>query len=339
MRTFLKGFGNSAEDLARLEELSNTLEAQKTSLEQLTGGTAETIAQLQQFAAIAERLASTERRLSAVESMATQLDLAEGKLAGLASSQLRLEARLAESSSAIDRLRDEVAALGETAATASATAASVTERINESAARLDDLANAAGRIGEDSEAVAALREQVAAQDRRVDAVEQQTAKAADRLETFADLRPALDGAAEDLAAATAAGEANRAELEALRQELKELKAARQQQQAAAEDPAQRTMLEGRDRQISLLERRLAHADSLLADLRTSLQALVAQKVQVDHLLERASAIPMETRRVEALLDALRDERRASDRLCLALSELRHKQGQPAADPDPAATVG
>ena len=43
MRTFLKNFGSgSPEDLARLEELSLTLEAQKQNLEHLVSGTAAT---------------------------------------------------------------------------------------------------------------------------------------------------------------------------------------------------------------------------------------------------------------------------------------------------------
>ncbi len=83
-------------------------------------------------------------------------------------------------------------------------------------------------------------------------------------------------------------------------------------------------LEDRRRQLDRTEERLAHADLLATDVRESLETLVAQKAQVDHFLGMASALTLETKRVEGLLEALRDERRLSDRVQSSLAGLRRQ---------------
>ncbi len=83
-------------------------------------------------------------------------------------------------------------------------------------------------------------------------------------------------------------------------------------------------LEERRRQLDRTEERLAHADLLATDVRSSLEILLAQKAQVDHFLEMATALQLETRRVESLMEALRDERRMSDRVQASLVGLRRQ---------------
>ncbi|HXW97270.1 MAG TPA: hypothetical protein VEI47_06755 [Gemmatimonadales bacterium] len=83
-------------------------------------------------------------------------------------------------------------------------------------------------------------------------------------------------------------------------------------------------LEERRRQLDRTEERLAHADTLLADVRMALETLLSQKAQVDHFLEKATALSLEARRVEGLLDTLREERRITDRIQNSLAELRRQ---------------
>ncbi len=83
-------------------------------------------------------------------------------------------------------------------------------------------------------------------------------------------------------------------------------------------------LDERRRQLDRTEERLAHADVLASDVRSSLETLIAQKAQVDHFLETATSLGLETRRVEGLLEALRDERRLSDRVQSSLAGLRRQ---------------
>jgi chromosome segregation ATPase len=80
----------------------------------------------------------------------------------------------------------------------------------------------------------------------------------------------------------------------------------------------------RRRQLGRAEERLAQADTLLADVRGVLEVLLAQKAQVDHFLEQASALGVEAKHAEATLAALREERRVSDRVRSALAELKRK---------------
>jgi chromosome segregation ATPase len=95
------------------------------------------------------------------------------------------------------------------------------------------------------------------------------------------------------------------------------------------------VLEERRRQLDRTEERLAHADTLMSDVRVALETLLSQKAQVDHFLEKATALSLETRRVEGLLETLREERRITDRIQMSLSDLRRQdevsaRGTPAA---------
>jgi chromosome segregation ATPase len=85
-------------------------------------------------------------------------------------------------------------------------------------------------------------------------------------------------------------------------------------------------LEERRRQVDRVEERLSQATVLGAEVRASLETLLAQKAQVDHFLEKAMSLGLEARQAEGLLQALRDERRLSDRVRGALAEL-HRQSE------------
>jgi len=87
------------------------------------------------------------------------------------------------------------------------------------------------------------------------------------------------------------------------------------------DSALRT-LDTRKRQLEQAEERLAYADVMLGDVRSSLEALLSQKAQIDYVLEKAAALSLQARQAEALIDTLREERRLTDRVHSAISELR-----------------
>lgn len=80
----------------------------------------------------------------------------------------------------------------------------------------------------------------------------------------------------------------------------------------------------RRRQLGRAEERLSRADTLLADVRGALEVLLAQKAQVDFFLEQASSLGVEAKHAEATLQALREERRLSDRIRGSLSELQRR---------------
>ncbi len=80
----------------------------------------------------------------------------------------------------------------------------------------------------------------------------------------------------------------------------------------------------RRRQLGRAEERLSQADTLLADVRGALEVLLAQKAQVDFFLEQASSLGVEAKHAEATLQALREERRLSDRIRSSLSDLQRR---------------
>jgi len=90
-------------------------------------------------------------------------------------------------------------------------------------------------------------------------------------------------------------------------------------------------LADRRRQLGRAEERLSQADTLLADVRGALEVLLAQKAQVDFFLEQASALGVEAKHAEATLQALRDERRLSDRIRGSLADLQRRDE--AAEPE------
>jgi len=81
-------------------------------------------------------------------------------------------------------------------------------------------------------------------------------------------------------------------------------------------------LEERRRQVTQAEERLAYAEAVLGDLQAAVESLVVQKAEVDYILEKTATLAFESRQAEALIDTLREERRVSDRVRGALSELR-----------------
>jgi DNA repair exonuclease SbcCD ATPase subunit len=87
------------------------------------------------------------------------------------------------------------------------------------------------------------------------------------------------------------------------------------------DNALRT-LDNRKRQLEQAEERLAYTDVMLTDVRSSLEALLSQKAQIDFVLEKAAALALQARQAEALIETLREERRLTDRVHSAISELR-----------------
>jgi chromosome segregation ATPase len=89
------------------------------------------------------------------------------------------------------------------------------------------------------------------------------------------------------------------------------------------DGVMKTLVDRR-RQLDRAEERLAHADTLMTDLRGALEILLSQKSQVDYFLEQANSLSLEAKQAESLLTTLREERRMADRIRGALSELKRQ---------------
>ncbi|MBX6330414.1 MAG: hypothetical protein IRY91_01065, partial [Gemmatimonadaceae bacterium] len=78
----------------------------------------------------------------------------------------------------------------------------------------------------------------------------------------------------------------------------------------------------RKRQVDDLERRLARADALAMDVRSTVEAIAAQRSLVDQVLERSGTLTFQMKQAEALTEALRTECLLATRLREAVTGLR-----------------
>jgi chromosome segregation ATPase len=81
-------------------------------------------------------------------------------------------------------------------------------------------------------------------------------------------------------------------------------------------------LDERRRQTAQAEERLARAEALLIDVRSSLEALQGQKVIVDQAVEKAGALRFLIRQAEGMIDGLREERDMAARVRAAVSSVQ-----------------
>ena len=75
-------------------------------------------------------------------------------------------------------------------------------------------------------------------------------------------------------------------------------------------------------QVEDIERRLARADALARDIRSSTEALAAQRAVVDRALEGSAALAVQMKQADAVMDALRQECAAAARLRSAMDDAR-----------------
>ncbi len=75
-------------------------------------------------------------------------------------------------------------------------------------------------------------------------------------------------------------------------------------------------------QVEDIEKRLARADALARDIRSSTEALAAQRAVVDRALEGSAALAVQMKQADAVMDALRQECAAAARLRTAMDDAR-----------------
>ena len=75
------------------------------------------------------------------------------------------------------------------------------------------------------------------------------------------------------------------------------------------------------------EERLARAEALIVDIRSSLEALEEQRAIVDQAVEKAGALQFLLKQSEAAIEALREERRMGGRIRAAVSVVRERSDE------------
>jgi len=115
-------------------------------------------------------------------------------------------------------------------------------------------------------------------------------------------------------------------LGAARREVEETRELLQDTQAqfkAAEDALHG--FESRRRQLERAEQRLARAEALAVDVRSTVESLQAQRTVVDHVIERAGALAFQIKQAEALVEVLRRERTLATDLKAAIGSVQEEE--------------
>jgi hypothetical protein len=77
--------------------------------------------------------------------------------------------------------------------------------------------------------------------------------------------------------------------------------------------------------MSQVEERVARAEALLIDVRTSLEMLHGQKVIVDQAVEKAGSLRILVKQAEAMIEGLREEREITTRVRAAVAAVREEE--------------
>ena len=154
--------------------------------------------------------------------------------------------------------------------------------------RLDEFADRLGKWERVDEEVCRSLEQISVRQATVEALRTDL----DRMSTMA----------EKTVTAVRAIAAERREVEEGRQLVEEvLRRLREVRETAG-------ALEEREHQLGKAEERLARADALLVDVRSSLEALQGEKALVEQAVEKAGSLQFLVKQAEAAVEALREER-------------------------------
>jgi len=112
-------------------------------------------------------------------------------------------------------------------------------------------------------------------------------------------------------------------ISAERREIEDARALleRTREQLAAATEGMRVFAD-RKWQVEDIERRLARADALARDIRSSTEALAAQRAVVDRALDGSAALAVQMKQADAVMEALRQECAAAARLRSAMDDAR-----------------
>jgi chromosome segregation ATPase len=335
------GLGATIEERSRA--LAERLASSEGLLSALTPRLEEVGRASSQLVGLAADLRDLEQRVRLVQGTVTGVESRAGDLQSLADRLHDLAHDVDQRQAALERTTEHLeraSALRQEAAAAAESLGARTREIEsaltQAGERLSGLEGLSRTLDSRVEALQAVQERITSFELKLAewrSTEQQLSQAVDqaasRQATISKLEAEIRSMFElaertqsDVRAITEAGpqvSQTRHELDALLERLGEA------------DSALHT-LDVRKRQLEQAEERLAHADVMLVDVRSSLESLLSQKAQIDFVLEKAAALSLQARQAEALIDTLREERRLTDRVHTAISDLRRSERPEGAEP-------
>lgn len=282
------------------------------------------------MAGVAESVADADRRVSAVdssvralESRTGQLDEIEGRIRMLGQ---ELEQRRGALDKATEHLKQATQLRKQSAEAAhrlEEVSRSITAALGDAEQRSEKLERTAGELEARASALKAIERPVARFEELLGAWESAQAEASRSLEQTLARQAAVDALegqvkhvfdlAERAVADVQTIGAARREIEETRELLESI----QEQFKASEGALEQ--FETRKRQLDRAEQRLARAEALALGMRSTVEALTAQRTIVDHAMESASGLALQMKQAEALIAAFRKERTIACELKAALA--------------------
>lgn len=298
------GLGAHAEEAERLGKTMAGVTKAVREAERRAGETGEAVTALEARCTATEALAERTQRLRqeldqrqhTLEQAAEDLERASTlrqEAAGAAQELGKLAHKLGDGLDAADRRLAEVSELAGHIEDRAATLRAVERRLDEFAERL-------GRWEMVDQDVARSLEQLAVRQNTVEALRGDLDRMAATAEkTVTDAR-----------AITSA----RREVEESRQLLEDLLCRHRELEESA------GALDERQHQLARAEERLARADALLVDVRSSMEALQGQRAIVDQAVEKAGSLQFLVKQAEATIDTLREERKMTAGVRAAMAD-------------------
>lgn len=282
------------------------------------------------MAGVAESVADADRRVGAVdssvralESRTGQLDEIEGRIRMLGQ---ELEQRRGALDKATEHLKQATQLRKQSAEAAhrlEEVSRSITAALGDAEQRSEKLERTAGELEARASALKAIERPVARFEELLGAWESAQAEASRSLEQTLARQAAVDALegqvkhvfdlAERAVADVQTIGAARREIEETRELLESI----QEQFKASEGALEQ--FETRKRQLDRAEQRLARAEALALGMRSTVEALTAQRTIVDHAMESASGLALQMKQAEALIAAFRKERTIACELKAALA--------------------
>ncbi len=320
----------------RSESLRTRMEAAEGRFDELSRKSQDALQVSNRLATVAAGVEEVQRRLGTTQTTMAGLEEGSRTAERVAEQVRRLGEEIEQRQGALDKATDHL----NRASAARQEAAETAQRLEETTRSLTGSLNAAEERATRLDGVAKALEERAAGlqgvDKRLGAFEQVLAKweaaqaQADRaMEQVLARQAAMDalqaqvkdvfGAAERTMEDVRAISAGKREIE----EVRGMLVSTQGQLRTVEDAVKG--LDVRKRQLAQAEVRLARAEALALELRSSLEALQVQRTVVDQAVERTGALGFQMKQAEGLIEALREERKLAGRLKDAVETLRREE--------------
>ena len=313
-----------AESQSRLADGAETRFAHLVRKSEEAEQVAETMAQVgESVADAARRIGAVDSSVRALESRTGQLDEIEGRIRMLGQ---ELEQRRGAIEKASEHLK-QAAQLRKQSAEAAhrleEVSRSITATLGDAEQRSEKLERTAGELEARASALKAIERPVARFEELLGGWESAHAEASRALEQALARQAAVDALEAQVKHVFDLAERAVADVQAIgsaRHEIEETRAlleSTQEQFKATEGALEQ--FETRRRQLDRAEQRLARAEALALGVRSTVEALTAQRTIVDHAMESASSLALQMKQAEALIAAFRKERTIACELKAALA--------------------